>query len=91
MIKYPNGTSNSVEYDTEGKPSKIVNSEGYRWVREGDGWTEYKGNVKRGHNSYDVVETTGGDLVTTLKDGARMVTRLNGVMDVTPSTRTKAK
>src|SRR5262249_53557833 len=44
-ITYKNGASNSVYYE-DGKPCKIVNSDGTTWVKEADGWNAYKGDKK---------------------------------------------
>lgn len=69
-IRYPNGTTNRIEYDKAGDPSRITDQNGNSWVKDGDKWTQRDKNGKQ-IDSLDgrIHVTKEGDIVGVGNDG----------------------
>jgi len=67
-IKYPDNSSRTVEYGGNGELKAINSSDGTSWKKEGDHFTQYKGDQKTGAQADDIGVTPSGDVRLLMHD-----------------------
>ncbi len=69
-ITYPDGSTNKVHYDANGKEDQIDNRDGSTWKKENGEWNRYKDGKKVDDEVGDINVSKDGDIVASRKDGS---------------------
>lgn len=85
-VTYPNGDSATIRYDKDHNPTEVKNGDGSRVTKDadGNGWTRYDRNGKKGdHLDGDVTVDNDGTITARGKDGFKEVERPDGSSQTT--------